>query len=230
MPVAFFDVDNTLLKGSTAAHSLSALHRYGLIRWRDVIASIRYGLLYKLRLLDEKKMFGVAVEVFTGRKVKDIQIAIHNAFYKKIRPNLYHEALELIRFHQSRGHKVVLLSGTSVLVLKHVARELNVDAAIGSEQKADPDTGRLLPAYYEPLCIGDGKVVLAERWLKENGLEEELLYFYSDAISDLPMLERADIPVACNPDVRLRSIALLRDWPVFDFESTRGRPRKVARG
>jgi len=217
MPVAFFDVDNTLLAGSTVRHSLAVFHRSGLIRWRDMLTAFRFGVAYKLGFVQEQRMFAAAVRVCAGHDIERVNEVVRQAWRDRIRHRFYPEGLALIAHHRARGHKVVLLSGTSTIILDWIARELGVDAAIGSEQRVGP-TGKLLNAYRKPLCIGRGKVLLAREWLSREGLLGEVTYFYSDSITDLPMLEYVDIPVACNPDVRLRTRALLRDWPVLDFE------------
>ena len=43
------------------------------------------------------------------------------------------------------------------------------------------------------------------------------MHFYSDSPNDLPLLERAQHPVATNPDERLRQLAQTRGWPILDL-------------
>ena len=64
------------------------------------------------------------------------------------------------------------------------------------------------------MSYGEGKVVLAERLVAEHGLLLDDATFYSDSITDLPLLERVRTPVAINPDARLRRIAKKRGWRI----------------
>jgi phosphoserine phosphatase len=68
-----------------------------------------------------------------------------------------------------------------------------------------------------PVCYGQGKVVWAERFAAEWDVDLAASYFYTDSISDLPLLERVGHPIAVNPDTRLRRLARARRWPVELF-------------
>jgi phosphoserine phosphatase len=58
---------------------------------------------------------------------------------------------------------------------------------------------------------------LAQRKLDWNGVN---MTFYSDSTNDLPLLERANHPIATNPDPRLRAVAVERGWRILDLFST----------
>ena len=77
--------------------------------------------------------------------------------------------------------------------------------------------GRLTGKVVPPVCFGPGKIVWAERFAAEYGVDLSSSYFYTDSISDLPLLERVRYPVAVNPDPRLRRLARKRGWPVERF-------------
>ena len=65
----------------------------------------------------------------------------------------------------------------------------------------------------------EGKVSRVQRWLGDRGLDWDRadVTFYSDSTNDLPLLERANRPVATNPDPRLRAVALARGWRILDL-------------
>jgi phosphoserine phosphatase len=65
----------------------------------------------------------------------------------------------------------------------------------------------------------EGKVQRMEQWLAARGLSWDAVHstFYSDSMNDLPLLERVDVPVATNPDARLRAIAAQRGWRILDL-------------
>jgi phosphoserine phosphatase len=64
------------------------------------------------------------------------------------------------------------------------------------------------------MSYGQGKVVLTERLAAEQGFSLEESTFYSDSITDLPLLERVRTPVVVNPDRRLRRVADQRGWRI----------------
>jgi phosphoserine phosphatase len=65
-----------------------------------------------------------------------------------------------------------------------------------------------------PLCFGAGKVVHASAWARDHGVDLSASAFYTDSVSDLPMLERVGEPRVINPDLRLRRVARRRGWPI----------------
>ncbi|MGD8627079.1 MAG: haloacid dehalogenase-like hydrolase, partial [Anaerolineae bacterium] len=77
--------------------------------------------------------------------------------------------------------------------------------------------GRLTGEIEPPPCYGQGKVVWAERFAREHAVDLSASYFYTDSISDLPLLERVGQPVAVNPDPRLRRLARARGWQITRF-------------
>src|SRR5262249_61726869 len=64
--------------------------------------------------------------------------------------------------------------------------------------------GRFTGEAVRPLCYGAGKIYWAERFAAEHGLALERSFFYTDSITDLPLLERIGEPRIVNPDPRLR--------------------------
>ena len=63
-------------------------------------------------------------------------------------------------------------------------------------------------------AFAEGKVVRAERLAERLGFRLADAIFYSDSVSDLPLLERVAVPVAVSPDPRLRRVALARGWRI----------------
>ncbi len=89
-------------------------------------------------------------------------------------------------------------------------RHLSCMLATRLEEEAGRFTGRVV----DPICYGAGKVALAETWANEHDVDLGESAFYTDSISDLPMLERVKEPVVINPDPRLRLLAWRRGWRV----------------
>ena len=67
----------------------------------------------------------------------------------------------------------------------------------------------------------EGKVLRVEQWLSahQKNWQDVQITFYSDSINDLPLLQQAQIPVAVNPDTRLRQLATDRGWRILQLFS-----------
>ena len=71
--------------------------------------------------------------------------------------------------------------------------------------------GALTGLVREPITYGEGKVYWTERWAAEHNVDLSQSYFYSDHLSDVPLLELVGHPVAVNPTRQLTRYALERD-------------------
>ena len=74
--------------------------------------------------------------------------------------------------------------------------------------------GKLTGKVEHPLCFGHGKLVRARRLAEELGFKLEEAVFYTDSITDLPLLEAVGERVCVNPDPRLRRLARARGWKI----------------
>jgi HAD superfamily hydrolase (TIGR01490 family) len=149
--------------------------------------------------------------------------AAHAQFMQQVvLPGIQPQALELVRKHQSAGDTVVIITATNEFVTRPIAQAFGVHELLAIELARDDAPGgtgwytgeiRGVPSFRE------GKVTRMEQWLLERGLGWDQVHttFYSDSINDVPLLEKADVPVATNPDERLRALAVERQWRILDL-------------
>ena len=130
---------------------------------------------------------------------------------------------EHVADHLKQGHVVSLLtsgtrfSATPLADMLHVPHVLCTDIEVVD--------GIITGRHIAPACAGPGKVVHAERFAAEHGVDLARSYFYTDSFSDLPMLERVGCPRVVNPDPRLRALAQERGWRILDlFSAPSGEP------
>lgn len=149
--------------------------------------------------------------------------AAHARFMREvIQPNLKPDALALVRRHQAAGDTAVIVTATNEFVTQPIAQAFGVTELIAVGLARGPDgwiNGEIrgVPSFRE------GKVTRVSEWLNERNLDWDSveITFYSDSANDLPLLEKANHPVATNPDPRLRALASQRDWRILDlFPST----------
>jgi HAD superfamily hydrolase (TIGR01490 family) len=141
-----------------------------------------------------------------------------------IRPAIRPQALELLERHRRAGDRLAIVTATNEFVTRPIAAAFGVSDLIAVELARDGQgwmTGEIAgtPSFRE------GKVTRVQQWLAAQGLDWDgvQIQFYSDSMNDLPLLEKAQWPIATNPDARLEAEALRRRWPVlrlFDEEAT----------
>jgi len=152
--------------------------------------------------------------------------AAHAQFMEQVvRPAIRDEALELVRMHQRRGDLVAIITATNAFVTRPIAQALGVSDLIAVELEVDDGlagSGWITGAIVGIPSAREGKVLRFEQWLSARKLDwtDVAVTFYSDSTNDLPLLERADEPVATNPDPRLRAIAQSRGWRILDLFPT----------
>jgi HAD superfamily hydrolase (TIGR01490 family) len=209
----FFDLDGTLLRGSTAQYMTRELVRRQTLPPSAVATYLRYDLLYRLNRLtiDEVYGFGQSVLEQTGLGTDEVDALVHSVVRQDILPSLFRHGIDLLREHQRSGHAVVLCTAGPMLTARPVAEALGMDDVLANT--ADWLTSDL------PLCFGPGKVDHMRRWASDHGYDLVDCYAYSDSRSDLPMLEAVGRPRAVNPQWTLRIEAVKRGWPVLHFHA-----------
>ena len=139
-------------------------------------------------------------------------------------PVIHPQALELVRQHQRAGDQVAIITATNEFVTRPIADALGVPDLMAVELEREPlpvpgGTGWITGAIRGVASARAGKVTRVAEWLEARALDwQDIdLTFYSDSTNDLPLLERANTPVATNPDDLLRAIALERGWRILDL-------------
>jgi len=218
LTAAFFDLDHTLLARSSGELYLRVLRDQGLLSRVDLLRILLASILYRLNLLEPEGL----MEKFTLRVAGDSEQEMidfcEGWFEDTVRHYLYAEAAEFVRRHQAQGHTVAILSAATPYVAGPTARYLGIEHCLCTrlEVKNGHFTGKLV----RPICHGRGKLIWAERFCAENGIDLALSYFYTDSIRDLPVLEKVAHPVAVNPDLFLRRTARKRGWRIEILRQT----------
>ena len=149
--------------------------------------------------------------------------AAHAQYMQQVvQPGIKPQALKLVQDHQAAGDTVVIITATNEFVTRPIAAAFGVYELLAIELERDDKAGgtgwytgeiRGVPSFRE------GKVTRMEQWMAERGLDWGQVHttFYSDSINDVPLLEKADVAVATNPDERLRALAAERQWRILDL-------------
>ena len=214
--IAYFDLDKTLLDVSSGSAWLKAEMAAGNLRWWDLLIGFVWLTLYHVLGVHVGEPMRLAVRKLAGRPYSDIVQTAESVYMESVKGRARQGALLALGHHRAQGHGVYLLSSSLDLIVEKVAQEYGFDGYLATELHVDSEQ-RLTGEIKEPLCFGVGKVERASAHLRELGLTLDDSVFYSDSVSDLPMLSAAGRGVAVNPDFRLRRGAKrlgmsIEDW------------------
>jgi HAD superfamily hydrolase (TIGR01490 family) len=212
---AFFDLDGTLLTVNSARLWLMRERRAGRITgWQVARAALRLGA-YRVGVLDMEDTLRAALATYAGMEEDAIRAETRSWWREEVRPFVAPGARAVLDRHRQDGDRRVLLTSSSRYAAEMAREEFDLDAVLF--QGYEVRDGRFTGAPLLPICYGPGKVLAAEAWARESGIELAECSFYTDSSTDLPMLERVGHPFAVHPDPRLRYVARTRGWPVLDW-------------
>ncbi len=216
MRIAFFDLDHTLLKGNSANLFIRYMLKRGELGWSDVARGLYYTLLHRFNRVDIEQITARYAEKYRDIPEVDVINQSDEWFDTYVRPVFYDDGIELIAEHRERGDHLVLLTASTIYACMPISRHLGLDHFIGT--RLDVADGVLTGKLTLPLCYGAGKVEQAQAYVSRfPGASLDDAWFYSDSVTDLPMLEAVGNPVAVNPDPLLAREAKRRGWPIRRF-------------
>jgi HAD superfamily hydrolase (TIGR01490 family) len=185
-------------------------------RWQ-ALQALTYIVRYNLGATDMAEVIRRSVAVVAGQSETEMRERVRVFYEQLVRPLYRPGARAAIGAHRAAGDHLVLLTSSSNYMSEMVCRDLGLDDYVCNRLEVDANghyTGRPL----EPLCFGAGKVELAARRVERLGLRLADAAFYTDSLSDLPMLEAVGRPVAVHPDPRLHRLARRRGWELVDWD------------
>ncbi len=215
MALVFFDLDRTVLSVNSGRLWVDHEVKQGfLTRWQALRAIWWIGT-YHIGFTRMESLLEEAIETLGGTLEIDL-VRRTEAFYTAQIDRTYRPgALEAVERHREAGDTITLLTTSSAYLCAPVLRRLELEHALCNRFEVEEGrfTGRPLGA----MCYGAGKVEHAQAFCERVGGLLSEATFYTDSMSDLPMLEAVGQPVAVNPDPRLRRVAAKRGWPILDW-------------
>jgi HAD superfamily hydrolase (TIGR01490 family) len=213
---AFFDVDNTLVCGSTSILFGKVAFTGGSIKRRDIWRFMWEHVMYMRRGEKNSKMADFkdrALMLTKGHSVEELQGLIDQVYRDEIKPRIWPRSLERLKHHLEQGHEVWLVSAAPVELAQAIADDLGATGALGTIVGHDGNvlTGELVGA---PLH-GKAKRRAIKALAKERGISLRKSWAYSDSVNDLPMLSAVGNQVAVNPDQQLRRYAVAAGWEIL---------------
>jgi HAD superfamily hydrolase (TIGR01490 family) len=223
---AFFDVDNTIIRGASAFHLARALYQRKFFGTRDLL---RFGVIQaKYLTFGESReqietVRSKALALIAGRSVAEVTAVGEEVYDTVLELRIFPGTKRLLDEHVAAGDQVWLVTATPVEIGGLIARRLGGTGCLGTiaEHTDGFYTGRL----EGDLMHGEAKAAAVRELAKREGIDLSASYAYGDSLNDLPMMRSVGHPCPINPDARLRRHAKEVGWPIREF---RGRPQRVA--
>ena len=220
---AFFDVDNTLMRGASIYHFARGLAARNMFTPLDLVKMTWVQVAYRLRGREDSGHIDAvrqsALAFVADHKVADIVELGEQIYDETMARRIWQGTRDLALRHLAAGERVWLVTATPVELANILSSRLGLTGALGTvaETRDGVYTGRLAGG----LLHGEAKAAAVRALAAREGLDLTLCSAYSDSANDLPMLQLVGHPHVVNPDSRLLAEARQRGWPVHDFRSGR---------
>ena len=216
---AFFDLDRTLMAGSSGMAWVKASYDAKLISRGQMLRWARDGLVFRLRGSTDattKAAMDQISEVLKGTSGRDLE-RLGPKVLAGVLPRIYPEMLEEVHAHQDAGRPTFIVSAAGNDLVEQVARVLGMEGGIGTRYELDGD-GRFTGRLEGPFMYGEGKLAGMRGFAESHDIDLAQSWAYSDSASDLPMLRAVGDAVVVNPDAALLEVARAEGWRVMRFE------------
>lgn len=219
---AFFDVDNTIMRGASIFHLARGLYRRDFFTLRDILGFAWQQAQFVLvgeNLEHVEDIQEKALSFVAGHSVAELRAVGEEVFDELMADKIWPGTHALARMHLDAGQRVWLVTATPVEVADVIARRLGLTGALGTvaEHVDGVYTGRLVG---RPMH-GQAKAEAVRALAQAEGLDLDRCSAYSDSANDIPLLTLVGNPCAINPDTRLRVHARTEGWRVRDYRTGR---------
>ncbi len=215
--LACFDLDRTLISEVSGMALVATAWKTRMITLFDVLRAIGLYLKYKSGLADPLETINSMTGWLKGKTEKEMNDLCRITFNNVLYPSLFPEAREEILKHRSSDRKLIILSSAIDHICEEMSDTLGMDGCLCSSLESTD--GHLTGRSSGRLCYGDEKLNRLTGYCKANGIKMQDVWFYSDSVSDLPVLLVAGNPVCVNPDRKLRIEARKRGWKILYWHS-----------
>jgi HAD superfamily hydrolase (TIGR01490 family) len=220
---AFFDVDRTLIPGSSLFLLARGLYERDMFRVRDM-ARFGWGqMMFRLRGEQKRGMDRSrqsTLEFVAGRSQRELMSWGREIAEDRILPRVYSDIVQVIEGHQERGDLTYLVTAAPIELAEELARHLGMTGAIATVSEVD-DQGYYTGRLEGEIMHGPAKAKAVAEVAAELGMDLGECAAYSDSMNDLPLLESVGYPHAVNPESELRRIAFSRGWPIHELRTRR---------
>lgn len=227
---AFFDLDNTVLRGAAMFHLARGLYERKFFTRTDIARAAWWQAYFRIAGVEDPDHMlesrSKALAFIADRKAHELSRLAELIVDEKMMAKLWPGTLRMAQQHLDSGDEVWLVTAAPIEVARVIAERLHFTGALATlpEQVDGAYTGLLVGE----LLHGPAKARAVADLAAERGLDLERCAAYSDSHNDVTMLSLVGNPCAVNPDARLRSYAQAHGWRVRDYRRGRRAARAVA--
>jgi HAD superfamily hydrolase (TIGR01490 family) len=221
---AFFDLDKTLIPGSSLFLLARGMYARDYYRVRDILRFAWRQAMFRLSGETDKAVQQsrtATLEFVAGRPVSELREMGREIAEERIIPRVYEGITKVIEHHRAAGDLTFLCTASPQELAEIVAESLEMTGAVGSRAEVSADgryTGRLSA---QGVLHGEAKAAAVAQLAERMDIDLQESYAYSDSINDLPLLELVGHAIAVNPDGDLKRAARERGWPVYELRTRR---------
>ena len=217
MPLAIFDLDNTLIGGDSDYLWGEFLCDQGIISDRDSFQKMNdyFYQQYEIGKLDIYAWAEFSFKVLTEYSLDELNKLRQDFIDTKIKPIFLEKAQDCIDTHKKNGDPVLVITASNTFITKPVVEMYGIEHLLATEPEFK--SGRFTGKVSGVPCYQSGKIDNLMPWLEQHNASLNGSYFYSDSHNDLPLLELVDNPIAVNSDKVLTSVAEEKGWQVFNW-------------
>jgi HAD superfamily hydrolase (TIGR01490 family) len=215
---AFFDLDKTLIEGSSALHFGRAAYKHGMLSRRQLVRDVWANLKFRIQGSTDQSTDVLRqriLDAIAGQRVVDLQ-RLGPDVLAGILPLLYREVLDEAFAHQDAGRPAYIVTAASQELADVLAHVLTFDGGLG--MRSEVRDGVYTGAPAGPFTYREGKAAAIRELAAREGIDLAESYAYSDSESDLPMMRAVGNPVAVNPDAALERVARAEGWRIMRFD------------
>ena len=209
-------MDKTIISENSGSIILRDRWERGELSNWDLARGAGAYLQYKLGVLNMEAWTVEMLRGLAGQLESELMETGRVLFEKRMVDKIYPEARRLIAEHLAKGHVVAIVSGSIRFLVEPLAVFLSVKHVLCTE--LETQDGVLTGRCVEPICFEEGKIYWLQGFIERHQIDLARSWFYTDSITDLPVLDLVGHPVATNPDPMLYLTANRRGWPIRIFE------------
>lgn len=220
--LAIYDMDKTITRAPTWTPFL--LHAARTVApWRLglVPAGVLVTLPYLAKWISRGQLKQAMQWLMLGGRVPEARMqALAASFADAVLANgVFEGARRRIAQDRADGYRLVLATASFHFYAAEIGARLGFDDVIATRSQRHAG-GHILSRIKGENCYGPAKLRMVQDWLETQGIARDAaeIRFYSDHVSDAPVLEWADEAFAVNAHAPLRALAKARGWTVLDWE------------
>ena len=216
---AFFDLDKTIIAGSSTLAFGRPLYKAGFLHRGTLVRLGIARLSYMIFGADEKDLERARNEMLdlvSGWHKAEIDAIVAQTLDEVIEPLVFAEALFLIDEHRRAGRRVYVVSASPEEFVTPIAKMVGIERVIATKIRTDA-LGRYVPEL-ERYVMGPGKAEAMKEVAEQDGIDLAGSFAYTDSFTDMPMLEIVGNPVPVNPEKELKEAAEAKGWAILEFQ------------